>query len=89
MDCSYIFILPKFYHQKKCILIFDKATSHINNDDIIAYLGEKNISYITISRGFTRYLQSLEVAINKSFKMALKKEYLKSQQQHLNYICWK
>ena len=47
---------------------------------------EKNIDYIIIPEGFTKYLQPLDVAINKPFKMALKKEYLKFQQQHLNEI---
>ena len=74
-----------FIIKKKCLLIFDKATSHINND-VIAFLKEKNIDYIIIPGGFTKYLQPLDVAINKPFKMALKKEYLKFQQQHLNDI---
>ena len=63
----------------------EQATSHVNND-IINYLENNKVSYIIIP-GFTRFLQSLDVSINKPFKMALKKECLNLQQHKLEEVC--
>ena len=74
-----------FILKKKCILIFDRASSHINNE-IISFLDSLLIDYIIIPPGFTRFLQPLDASVNKPFKMALKKVYLKLQQKRLNQI---
>ena len=54
--------------KKPCLLIFDRATIHINTD-IINYLNVNNIKYVVIPPGFTRFLQPLDLSINKAFKM--------------------
>ena len=53
-------------------LIMDKATSHYDNDIIKKF---KFISFIP--SGLTRYLQPLDVSINKVFKNAIKEKYIK------------
>ena len=79
-------IYQKLVVKKNCILILDQATSHINNG-IINYLNNNNITYIIIPPGFTRFLQPLDLSINKPFKMALRKQYLNYQQKNLEAIC--
>ena len=71
--------------KKNCLLIFDRATSHINSD-IINYMNLNNIYYVIIPSGFTRFLQPLDLSINKPFKNALKEKYLNYQQTHINDI---
>lgn len=79
------FTLPEFYKEKKYLLIFDKATSHINSE-IINYMNLNNIYYVIIPSGFTRFLQPLDLSINKPFKNDLKEKYLNYQQAHINDI---
>ena len=67
------------------MLGFDKASTHVN-DEIIKYLNDNKILYVIIPTGFTRFLQPLDISINKSFKLALKNAYLSFQQKHLNEI---
>lgn len=62
--------------KNKCLLIF-RATIHINSE-IIDYL-QLSIKYVLIPPIFTRFLQPLDVAINKLFKMGLKQRYLDFQ----------
>ena len=45
----------------------DKAPSHIKSN-IIGELIEKQKNFIFMPTGFTRFLQPLEVGINKPFK---------------------
>ena len=42
--------------KKNCMLVFDKATTHIN-EEIIKFLNDNNINYVIIPPGFTRFLQ--------------------------------
>lgn len=63
--------------------IFNKATSHINND-IIKYL-EENKVIIIIPPGLTSFLQLLNIWINKIFKLALRKQT--SKKENLTSIC--
>ena len=70
-----------FYHyeeyiiKQKCILIMDKALSHIKSN-IINELTEKQKNFIFVPAGLTRFLQPLKVGINKPFKDHLKSEYI-------------
>jgi DNA-binding transcriptional MerR regulator len=59
--------------QKKCILIMDKAPSHIYR---AKFLDKKKKSYVFIPGGLTRYLQPLDIGINRQFKDHLKNLYL-------------
>lgn len=67
--------------KNNCMLVFDKATTHIK-EEIIKFLNDNNINYVIIPPGFTRFLQPLDVSINKPFKMALKNKYLNYKQKH-------
>ena len=49
-------------------MLFDRATTHITSE-IIDYLHLLNIKYVLIPSGFTRFLQPLDVGINKLFKI--------------------
>jgi len=59
--------------KKRCILIMDKAPSHIYRSK---YLDKKGKSYVFIPGGLTRYLQPLDIGINRQFKDHLKNKYL-------------
>ena len=67
------------------MLVFDKATTYIN-EEIIKFLNDNKILYVIIPAGFTRFLQPLDVSINRPFKMTLKKYYLNFQQNNLDAI---
>ena len=85
----YIVYLLRYYQnniaKNRCLLVFDRATTHIN-DEIINFLHANNILYVLIPPGFTRFLQPLDVSVNRAFKIALKKNYLNYQQKHLDDI---
>ena len=56
-------------------LIIDKTTSHYDSDIIQKFTNEnKFISFIPSS--LTRYIQSLDVFVNKVFKSAIKEEFI-------------
>ena len=63
---------------KSCLLILDKAPSHIDVE-ILSELKKHNTHYVFIPDGLTRYLQPLDIGVNKIFKETLKKEYLYSE----------
>ena len=68
--------------KKKCILIMDKAPSHIYR---CRYLEKKNKNYVFIPGGLTRYLQPLDIGINKQFKDHLKNLYLENLAENIKY----
>ena len=61
---------------KKCLLILDKAPSHIDYD-ILEKFNLNKIHYVYIPGGLTRYLEPLDIGIKKAFKSAVKNEYRK------------
>ena len=69
-------ILPyeKFVIKKQCLLILDKSPSHFNRD-VIEILNEYKTNYVFIPGGLTRYLQPLDISVNRSFQEALVREY--------------
>ena len=65
---------PFFNNDNEGYLILDSAPSHITKN--IIYLLKINNREVTfIPPGLTRFLQPLDVAINKPFKQALKEKY--------------
>jgi len=60
-------------NKKKCILIMDRSPSHIYRSK---YLDKKSEHYVFIPGGLTRYLQPLDIGVNKQFKAQLKNNYL-------------
>ena len=62
----------ELFTDKMGYLILDKATSHITNNIISQYINESKIMSF-IPPGLTRYLQPLDVVVNKPFKEGIKK----------------
>ena len=72
---NYLIYVPSFNNENECYLIIDKATSHITNNIInLLKSGNREVSFIP--SGLTRFLQTLDFAINKLFKQALKEQYI-------------
>ena len=64
----------EFNTEEDGYLILDKATSHLNPEFIKEFTtGNKIISFIT--SGLTRYLQPLDIVVNRLIKNALKEVY--------------
>lgn len=80
-----IFLFYQNIIKKNCLLILDRASSHINQE-IIDFLNLNNINYVIIPPGYTRFLQPLDVSINKPLKTAIKEKYLNFLQLHINEI---
>ena len=55
--------------------MLDKAPSHISSS-IINYLQDKKIEFSFIPGKLTRFLQPLDIGINKSFKEQLRNKYI-------------
>ena len=62
--------------KKRCYLIMDKALSHVEKN-IIKDLKNKKIIYSLMPVGMTRFLQPLDIGINKIFKNYMKEEYIR------------
>ena len=63
----------------------DISTSHLH-PKVLEFLYENVITYVTIPPGFTRYLQPLDIYINKEFKLNLKEKYTTYQAQQSSFI---
>lgn len=59
-----IYILSELCDKKKCLLIMNMATSHMH-PKVFEYLNDNDIHYIIIPPGFTRYLQPMDIYVNK------------------------
>ena len=60
---------------KKCLLLFDRAPSHLTRE-ILNHLEINNIEFSFIPAKLTRFLQPIDIGINKQFKSYLKNKYL-------------
>ena len=60
---------------KKCLLLLDRAPSHITSN-ILDHLKNNNIECTFIPGKLTRFLQPLDIGINKQFKSHLSNKYL-------------
>ena len=56
---------------ENCLLVMDKASSHISAESI-KYLNENNISFMLIPAGMTPECQPLDITVNKIFKNNIK-----------------
>jgi hypothetical protein len=72
---EYISLLSKICNKIKCLLVLDMASSHIY-PKVIEYLNDNGIDFVVIHPGFTRYLQPLDIYVNKEFKLNLKNKYI-------------
>ena len=69
---------------KKCLLLFDRAPPHITKE-ILNHLEKKCwISFIPAK--LTRFLQPLDIGINKQFKSYLKNKYLINEANKLTNV---
>ena len=66
---------PHFLSDGMGYLILDKATSHFTENIIAKYTNDYKFMTF-IPSGLTRYLQPLDVVVNKPFKEAIKKLYV-------------
>lgn len=64
-------------NNKKILLIWDRAKTHLN-EDTKKLLEENSIIQVFIPPGMTRILQPLDVSINKPFKDLLKDMYIQA-----------
>ena len=55
----------------KCLLIMDKASSHISKN-ALTYLNDNEINYVLIPGGMTPECQPLDISVNKIFKDNIK-----------------
>ena len=64
--------MPNNDINKSKILILDRATTHYDTN-LVNIFKENNCKYILIPPGITRFTQPLDVSINMTFKVAIKK----------------
>ncbi len=78
----------KYVIKKRCLLILDKSPSHFNRD-VIDKFNENKTNYVFIPGGLTRYLQPLDIGVNRLFQESLVREYTlhktKNKNINLNY----
>ena len=70
-----VFIEHEKNLKNKCLLLLDKAPSHITNN-ILSYFKNNQIEYILIPARLMRFLQPLDIGVNFPFKTYLKNKYL-------------
>ena len=76
--CDYIrnVLAPCFPANERKLLIMDAAPGH-RTDAVKQVCKELRFDIAMIPGGMTRYLQPLDIAVNRSFKCNLKKLYIK------------
>ncbi len=62
-----VFIIYEKDKGKRCLLIMDKAASHISKDSI-AFLDANKVNYVLIPLGMTPVCQPLDISVNKVFQ---------------------
>ena len=74
VDLIYKYIDPLFDRLERKLLVMDSFTGHTT--DAVKYaLRECNIDLVVIPGGCTKYLQPLDISVNRSFKSRLKDSY--------------
>ena len=73
-----VFLPYEKEYGEKCLLIMDKASSHISKDSL-SILEEKKINYVLIPGGLTSECQPLDISVNKIFKDNLKLRFEKER----------
>ena len=63
-----------FFHRKKAILVLDSMRAHIT-DSVKAAIKKTNSIPAVIPGGTTKYLQPLDISVNRAFKAALRVEW--------------
>uniref|UniRef100_A0A3Q3DKQ0 M-phase phosphoprotein 8 n=1 Tax=Hippocampus comes TaxID=109280 RepID=A0A3Q3DKQ0_HIPCM len=63
-----------FFHRKKALLIMDSMRAHIT-DSVKAAIKSTNSIPAVIPGGTTKYLQPLDISVNRAFKVALRQEW--------------
>ena len=63
-----------FFHRKKALLVLDSMRAHIT-DSVKAAIKRTNSIPAVIPGGTTKYLQPLDISVNRAFKVALRVEW--------------
>ena len=63
-----------FFHRKKALLVLDSMRAHIT-DSVKAAIKKTNSIPAVIPGGTTKYLQPLDISVNRAFKAALRVEW--------------
>lgn len=62
-----------FFHRKKALLVLDTMTAH-TTDSVKAAIKRTNSIPVVIPVGTTKYLQPIDISVNRGFKVALRVE---------------
>jgi hypothetical protein len=71
------YIDPLFNRHERKLLLMDSFSGH-KTEEVKVALRNCNIDLVMIPGGCTKYLQPLDISVNRSFKSRLKDEYHKS-----------
>jgi len=71
------FLAPSFPADQLKLLILDSFSGHKTNE-VKEELRKHNFHLLLIPSGCTKYLQPLDISVNRSFKSKLKQYYVKS-----------
>ena len=63
-----------FFHRNKALLVLDSMRAHIT-DSVKAAIKSTNSIPAVIPGGTTKYLQPLDISVNRAFKVALRVEW--------------
>ena len=78
-------LASRFNAQERKMLIMDSHRSHMT-DDVKAACRSHNIDIVMIPGGCTKYLQPLDLTVNRSFKSKLKQHYHRSMKHYTGVI---
>ena len=78
-------LASRFNAQERKMLIMDSHRSHMT-DDVKVACKSHNIDIIMIPGGCTKYLQPLDLTVNRSFKSKLKQQYHRSMKNYAGII---
>jgi nicotinamidase-related amidase len=73
-------LAPQFNPEERKILIMDSCSAH-KTTEVKHLLKKHNFDLVMIPGGFTKYLQPLDLTVNRSFKTKLKHRYIDTIKQ--------